>query len=227
MSEYLIHEQVIHKIKDTVQPIFCKYNRNKLNNTDFTIISNNCWGGKCYEHYGLIKQSPTIGMYFFADDYVRFLLNLEKYLSVDLQIISADKSKYYNELERRGQLAVPIGVLNDIEIIFLHYRDPEIVLDKWKRRVQRINWKNIIYKFSYMNGCTDSLLKEYEKFVVDKKAFVFVPKRYQQYKNAIVIPDKNGEIINDTFYWNKYFDVTRFINEDKIVLAYKHKHNYE
>lgn len=222
MSEYLMYERMIHKVKDGIQPIFSGFNRKKLKNTDFTIISNNCWGGKCYEYYGLIKQSPTVGMYFFADDYIRFIIDLEKYLSMDLEIISADKSKYYNELERRGQLDVPIGILGDIEVIFLHYNNPEIVLNKWKRRVQRINWKNIIYKFSYMNGCNDSLLSEYEKFVVDKKAFVFVPKRYQQYKNSIVIPgNQNGEIVNDTFYWNKYFDVTRFINEDKIVLTYK------
>ena len=51
--------------------------RNKLNNTDFSIISNNCWGGSVYRRYGLQYKSPTIGLYFFAEEYIKFLMNLE------------------------------------------------------------------------------------------------------------------------------------------------------
>ena len=37
--------------------------RSKLNNTDFSIISNNCWGGSVYRHYGIPYLSPTVGLY--------------------------------------------------------------------------------------------------------------------------------------------------------------------
>lgn len=33
------------KIREKLNPYFAKCRRNKLNNKDFTIISNNCWGG--------------------------------------------------------------------------------------------------------------------------------------------------------------------------------------
>ena len=45
----------------------------QLKQTDFTIISNNCWGGMIYESYGLSKQSPTVGMFFMAPDYIKFV----------------------------------------------------------------------------------------------------------------------------------------------------------
>lgn len=33
------------KIREKLNPYFAKCRINKLNNKDFTIISNNCWGG--------------------------------------------------------------------------------------------------------------------------------------------------------------------------------------
>lgn len=39
---------------------------------EFTIISNNCWGGTVYESYGLPKQSPTVGMFVMPRDFETF-----------------------------------------------------------------------------------------------------------------------------------------------------------
>lgn len=38
--------------------------RHSLNRTDFTIISNNCWGGVVYEYYGLKKCHLLSGCIF-------------------------------------------------------------------------------------------------------------------------------------------------------------------
>ena len=59
---------------------FAKIRRKKLENTNFTIISNNCWGGMIYESYDLPKESPTVGMFFMADEYIRFLGNIKDYI---------------------------------------------------------------------------------------------------------------------------------------------------
>lgn len=45
------------------------YRYKRLTNSDFTIISNNCWGGMVYEAHNLPKESPTVGLSFMADDY--------------------------------------------------------------------------------------------------------------------------------------------------------------
>ena len=39
------------------------WRKKQLKSTDFTIISNNCWGGMIYESYNLPKESPTVGNY--------------------------------------------------------------------------------------------------------------------------------------------------------------------
>ena len=37
---------------------------------DFSIISNNCWGGSVYRRYRLKYSSPTVGLYMFANEYI-------------------------------------------------------------------------------------------------------------------------------------------------------------
>lgn len=223
MSDFSRLDKIKHKIGEKTNPYLAPFRRKKLNNLDFTIISNNCWGGVCYEYYGLQKQSPTVGMYFFADEYIRFLSDLRGYLGQELKIVSANESKYREELFKRGQSNVLVGKLGDIEITLLHYRDKDIAIEKWKRRVQRINWDNLIIKFSYMNMCEDYHIDEFERKVTEYKksqnesarirSFVFVPWEDTKYKDAYYIkPDINGQISNDTFFWNKYCNVEKIIN---------------
>lgn len=105
---------------------FANLRRKKLNKDDFTIISNNCWGGMIYESYNLKKQSPTVGLFFMATDYLKFLMNLKEYLTHgELIFINPEDSKYKRNVssdERFGHY--PIGVLkldkNDqgVEIFF-------------------------------------------------------------------------------------------------------------
>lgn len=56
------------------------WRKKQLKSTDFTIISNNCWGGMIYESYNLPKESPTVGMFFMARDYIEFLSDLKGYV---------------------------------------------------------------------------------------------------------------------------------------------------
>ena len=215
MNNFSISERVLHKLKDLSRPALAPIRRKKLKRTDFTIISNNCWGGTCYEYFGLPKQSPTVGMYFFADEYIRFLKNIKYYLGLQISMISAEKSRYAAELEKRGQLDVPIGVLDDVEIVMLHYKDKNVAQEKWTRRVKRVNWDNIIYKFSYMNGCTDKHIHDFEMIsnVDGIKHFEFVTHPFPEYANSFVIqPNADGQIGNDTFYWNRYCNVVEILN---------------
>lgn len=215
MQEYTYSERVLHRLREEMYPILAPIRRKKLINRNFTIISNNCWGGVCYEYFGLKKQTPTVGMYFFADEYIRFLSNLKDYLNKEINVCSAAESKYYDELVKREQSSVLVGFLGDVEFVLLHYHDKKSAIEKWKRRVNRINWDNMIYKFSYMNNCKDEHIKRFEEIAIrdNVKHFEFVPKEFPTFANAIVIPSrKDGQIGNDTFYWNKYINVVKFLN---------------
>ena len=88
-----VKQKLIRKLQHSfVSRNMCPLRRTRINNTDFTIISNNCWGGICYEYFGLQKQSPTVGCWFFAEDYLRFISSLKKYLEKDIIILSPEES---------------------------------------------------------------------------------------------------------------------------------------
>ena len=72
-KSFTIIEKIWGKIRDVLVPVLAPLRRRKLKERDFTIISNNCWGGICYEYYGLQKLSPTVGLYFFSEDYIKFV----------------------------------------------------------------------------------------------------------------------------------------------------------
>ena len=214
MAEFSIFARIMSNIKTMMNPYLGSIRKKRLTNTDFSIISNNCWGGVCYEYFNLKKNSPTVGAYFFADDYIKFIFNLRYYLSQEIEIISCNQSKHCEELKKRGENNIPVGRIDDIEIVFLHYKDPIVAKDKWERRRKNINWNNIILKFSYMNGCTDEHIHQFEK-IKNVKKFALVPHKFPEYDDCYVASYsvRDGMISNDTFYFNKDIDVYKLINK--------------
>lgn len=80
---------------------FADYRKKKLKSTDFTIISNNCWGGMIYESYNLPKESPTVGMFFIAKDYIEFLSDIKGYVNGKLTFIK--RRNLVGKICRRSQ----------------------------------------------------------------------------------------------------------------------------
>ena len=209
---FSVYERIRHKIIRKLYPVLAPYRRKKINNTDFTIISNNCWGGICYEYFGLPKDSPTVGTYFFAEDYIKFISNLKYYLNTQIRIIKAEESKHYKSLKEKNELDVPIGVLDDVEIVFLHYRDPELAVQKWNRRIKSVNYDNIIIKFSYMNECNDEIISRFRKITGVKK-ICFIGGKGENTDDIIYLKEyESPNVIDDTFYWNRDIDIIKFIN---------------
>lgn len=184
-----------------------------LKNDSFTIISNNCWGGIIYKYFGIKFQTPTVGMYFYADEYLKFLSNLNYYLSLDMDVKEANSSKYYEEICRRGQNPL-IGWLDDVEIVLLHYKDPKEAREKWDYRKKRINYDRLVVKFNDQNLCNDSHIKRF--FELDyKNKICFLGKKYPN-KNAYYFKcfKNNGFVVSDTKmrYWRRYFNVISYLN---------------
>ena len=153
-------------------------------------------------------------MYFFSEDYIKFVYNIREYLSYDLTFITYEESRYREILEKRGgpNIMCPIGVLNDIEIIFLHYHSKEEALTKWNRRKQRIHWDNILYKMSEQNQCKLVHLKEFDNLPATRK-ILFTSKDYRL-KSQVIFNDFLGqeEVANDTLHFRKYVDLIKWIN---------------
>ena len=136
----MTYEGLRLKILNTRRKIFANYRKKFLKNYNFTIISNNCWGGMIYESYNLQKQSPTIGVFFMAQDYIKFLKDLREYIQCELEFISPNESRWKDYVKNDSRFGnYPIGKLKDIEIFFLHYKSEEEAREKWERRCKRIN----------------------------------------------------------------------------------------
>lgn len=86
-----------------------EYLRKKIINKSPTIISNNCNATFIYKDLGLKFYSPTINLFFSINDFIKFIENMDYYLSLDL-IELTDNTKNY-----------PVGRLGDIQINFMHY----------------------------------------------------------------------------------------------------------
>lgn len=168
---------------------FAKFRRKQLLHTDFTIISNNCWGGMVYESYALPKASPTVGMFFMADDYIKFVSDLRGWVHAELSFIRPEDSKWKEAPEVSGDARFgkyPIGILkkggDSLEIFFLHYQNEQEAKEKWCRRVERINWDKLLVKFNDQNGCSEK----------NVEAFLSLPFQHKLFFTCKKWPEKIG-----------------------------------
>ena len=188
--------------------------RRRIKSRDFTVISNNCWAGRVYQYLDMPYLSPTAGLYFFAEDYVKFVSNLRHYLETPLRFIPAEESKYYEEIKRRNQTDKPIGLLDDVEIVFLHYPTAEEAAEKWNRRAARVNYDHLIFKFSNMNLCTEDHMARFDAFPFDHK-FVLSNRRHAKYNSEVYWPgyDDKPEIAADTNPFPGKLNLVRLLNK--------------
>lgn len=173
-------------------PLTYKSRRKKIHHSDFTLISNNCWGGTVYESYGLMKNSPTVGLFFMASDYIEFLSHFEQYLQAELTFILPGESRWKHENESSPQFGTyPIGLLKlregaGVEIFFLHYHSQNEAKEKWERRVERINRAHLLVKFNDQNGCTDEHIHAFD-LLPFKNKICFTVKKFPQYKSVVTV----------------------------------------
>jgi len=122
-------------IKRKSRQIFDTYyqrkDRARLKNTNFVLISRNCWGGQAYQWLGLPYNSPFVGLFLFGPCYMKLLRDFDRYMNMELAFIP--KSKYPDAYNNH-----PIGVLDDVEIHFQHYENIDEAREKWNRRKKRM-----------------------------------------------------------------------------------------
>ena len=202
---------IVRKIKNAViilrDRIKKRTLRNKLQHTDFSIISNNCWGGSIYQKYGLAYRSPTAGLYFLGHDFVKFAERLDHYIACELDFIPWEESSYYDVI--KNNKPYPVARLDDIEIYFMHYPTEEEAAEKWYRRAKRINHERILFKLSQREGCS----KE------DVEKFMSLPLRnkicftYDEVVGTIHMPELKEWSGDETPLIEQYYDELTILNQ--------------
>jgi uncharacterized protein (DUF1919 family) len=206
----------INFIRNIEKKIKGKLGRLRLKQTDFTIISNNCWGTFIYKKFDLPYQSPFVNLLIFAEDYIRMLENFSPNLFNGIYFIPHKESKHIIELTERKYLGLeyPIGVIGDeIEIHFLHYKSENEAKQKWEERIKRINYDKLLFKFSDSEICSDDLIYRFERLAYKNK-ICFTAKPFPHCKSNIYLPHfKNTTMVQDEWkHSEKEYNIVSIIN---------------
>ena len=193
-----------------------QWKKNKLLKNNFkiapSIICNNCIGGIIYSDMKLKFNSPTINLFFFAPDYIKFVENLIFYFTQNL--VFSFKSKYY-----QSDVKYPVGILHDIEIHFLHYSSFQECELNWYKRIGRIDYKNVFIIGSDRDFCTEEIRIRFAKLPFKNK--VFFSSKPQNFSHEIFFDEylhteSVGDLIADDKGWYFYFDVKYWFSTGKI-----------
>lgn len=184
--------------------------RKELKNKNFSIICNNCNAGMIYHDFGISFMTPTINLYMFPEDYVKFCENLDYYLKQEL-------------IECESRYNFPMGKLDDVEICFDHAKNFHEAKKGWDRRKQRIQWDNIFLMFSEFRGCTYQLLQRFDALPYPKVVFTAFP--YAEIRSAVYMPDYSkyqyvgflGAVRNLKWQreYEQYFDIVKWLNKEQ------------
>lgn len=186
-----------------------------IKDKEFVLISNNCWGGSAYQWYKKPYNTPFVGLFIYGPCYLKLLKNFENYMSQSLTFIS--KSKYPSN----GK-SYPIGLLDDIEIHFEHFKSNEEAKEKWERRTARMlevtDINNYFFKICDRELATKSDLIEFYKLPFKNK-ISFSIHDYEELKgyNHIKVLERdkkhecvpNGKKLYELTYL--YFDLNKWL----------------
>lgn len=162
-----------------------------------SIICSNCFAGRIMQDIGMQYNTPTLGLYFWAPDYIKFLQHLEFYLK-EAKIEFVEHSKYPLGDERRAKWKhwYPIGRLDGkVEIHFLHYHSEEEAAERWYRRASRVHFDNLFIIGMEQNLCTEKEIREFDKLPFKDKIF-FSSKNLPEVKSNCFVSEfeEKGEI---------------------------------
>ncbi len=206
--------------------IFAYYYKTTIADKKFCIISNDCWGAEIYKLLDRPFNTPFIGLMLMGPCYIKLLENLE--LNIKLPLVFKKESKYEEMRVIKAGENFPLAVLGntDIEIHFLHYKTKEEAIEKWTKRVNRIDRDNLFIKYDCGKdyGTADTVnsflkLNFPNKLLFGKENFgineVIVIKDYskdavKQFRSCFLSFNPIGWLKGEIIYKNK---IERFIGK--------------
>ena len=208
--------RIHNKIKKYLELSYRYIQQQRLKNKDFTIISNNCWGGGVYEDLNLPYATPFVGLFIMIPDYIELLEHRRENMKKELTFVEVSKYKYVEKLRERKNNYWPIGKIGEIEIQFMHYKTEEEAYKKWHRRKTRINWDNLFYKLCDNDGCTSKLMKKFED-ITKYQNVIFSTQKHSELDSLVWLKkwrnEHNvGDLYSNKWRYRKYFDVVKWLN---------------
>lgn len=192
-----------------------RINKRRLKNKSFSLFSNDCWGGELYKYFELEYNTPFIGLYLMAPCYISFLKDPKKYLDKELKFKKYSKYEQVEKTMSKIGNRFPVGIIDDIEIQFMHYKSEEDALKKWNRRKSRINWDNLYIKFDGNKDGANDLLIESFNSITNKKICLLDKNGRKTIESVLVLDwETDGAVMFKKSI--KYFDVVLWLNKGKV-----------
>ena len=151
--------KVQNKLIDLEHEAYLRRKRRRLKNLSPTIISNNCVAGVIYHDLGLKFTSPTINLFFEAEDFLKFAENLEYYLSLEVK-------------EEASALPYPVGIIGDVKLYFMHYKSFAEAKAKWEERTGRVDADNLYFIMTEKEGCSSSIAQRFDSLPYEHKVLL-------------------------------------------------------
>lgn len=191
------------KLRDKLRKIYLRSRNLKEINEKASIICSNCLAGIVMHEYKMRFNTPTINLWIYPSDFIKFCNNLEEYLNCEIVEVK-DSGKDY-----------PVGRIKDINVHFLHYSNIKEAIKAWEKRKKRVDLNNIYIVMTERDGCTFEDLKKFDKLPYEKKV-VFTAKKYDEIQSSYYVKgfEEQG-FVNMLEYKNKigpfkYYDSFRF-----------------
>lgn len=168
MSLRRIVNALRHRVWDVFRARLNRLNRARFQGKNVCVVSMNCTGGILYHELGLPFLSPTINLFFQAEDFIRFCERLDEYLDIDELIECFDPDVVQD-------CPYPVALLGDVKLFLVHYRSVSEAQDAWNRRKKRVRKEDIVILATDRDGMTDSLKDRFEQLPYPKVMFVHKP----------------------------------------------------
>ena len=201
----------------TTQRIRVVLARRRLAGTNFSIISNNCWGAHVYQTLGREFNTPFIGLFLSPISYLRLLTTFPQCLSLPLNFKVASDEDSINHAREAHAHQWPIGCLEDVaEIQFMHYQSEAEAREKWQRRIARLSVQPTqwFFKFCDRDGCTLGQMTAFDQLPFTNKV-LFTTHQDCVARCAVHIPSDNTTVPDGLVLSKlspKYFDSVNWLN---------------
>lgn len=188
--------------------------QNRLVNKKFSFICPNCIGGMLLHDLGVPFLSPTVNLMMHQREFVQFVLDLDYYLSQELE--------FYDD----PNYDCPCATLGEgrraIIVHFTHYANSEDAKFNWEKRKSRICYDNLFVFAVEKDGMTKKDIIKLGSLNV-RGLVVFTAHDYPDIPYACFIPEyqANGMVgnvlvrsyLNDEKEYERYFDFVKWFNE--------------
>ena len=166
---------------------------------ELTVISQNCIGAVFNHDMGQPFQSPTVNSCFPAEDFIKFVNELEHYLKAELKLMWGEE--------------YPIGKLDDVTIHFVHYDNCQQAREAWERRKIRVDMSKLLVLSTDRDGFSEELFEQWKTIPYPKLLFTAC-RQYAGHEDVLYFPKFEGQgCVPDLIPKREFYKKDKLINK--------------